>query len=106
VPNIDWLISPQFDLTSTTYPLLSFWSRTSFNGAPLQLKVSTDYVSGDPTSPSVHWTDLNGRSPAETSDAWTLSASITLLILNSNVHIVLCTNQQMKKALMTLDDIR
>jgi len=49
VPNIDWLISPSFDLTGTTFPLLSFWSRTAFNGSPLQLKVSTDYISGDPT---------------------------------------------------------
>nr|MBA2761542.1 Ig-like domain-containing protein [Segetibacter sp.] len=49
VPNEDWLISPAFNLTGTTNPLLAFWSRTAFNGAPLQLKVSTDYSgSGDP----------------------------------------------------------
>src|SRR5262249_49475632 len=35
IPNEDWLISPSFDLTGTTYPLLSFWSRTAFNGLPL-----------------------------------------------------------------------
>jgi hypothetical protein len=61
VPNTDWLISPSFDLTSTNYPLLSFWSRTAFNGLPLQLKVSTDYTGGDPSTAT--WTDLNGIVP-------------------------------------------
>jgi len=34
VPNIDWLISPSFDLTGTTFPLLSFWSRTALMEHP------------------------------------------------------------------------
>jgi hypothetical protein len=63
IPNVDWLISPSFDLTSTMYPLLSFWSRTAFNGEPLQLKVSTDYTGGDPANAT--WVDLNGKFPAK-----------------------------------------
>lgn len=42
VPNEDWLISPALNLSATTYPLLTFWSRTAFNGVPMQLKVSTN----------------------------------------------------------------
>jgi hypothetical protein len=77
IPNEDWLISPVFDLTGTTYPLLSFWSRTAFNGLPLQLKVSTDYPgAGNPNNYT--WTDLNGRFPAQTSNVWTLSDNINL----------------------------
>jgi len=107
VPNIDWIISPSFDLSSTTYPLLSYWSRTKFNGAPLQLMVSTDYVSGDPTLASVHWTELNGRFPSETSDAWTLSPNINLSAFkSSNVHIAFVyTSTDEDGARWTLDDI-
>lgn len=81
IPNEDWLISPSFDLTASNYPLLSFWSRTRFNGPPLQLKVSTDYVSGDPSLAT--WTDVNGKFPAQTTDVWTLSDNINLTAFKS-----------------------
>lgn len=77
VPNEDWLISPKFDLTTTNFPLLSFWSRTKFNGAPLKLRVSTDYPGfGNPLN--FTWTDVNGRFPAQTSDQWAESRDINL----------------------------
>ncbi len=82
IPNEDWLISPTFDLTTTSFPLLSFWSRTRFNGLPLQLKVSTDYVSGDPSL--AIWTDINGKFPAQTTDVWTLSDNINLSAFKSS----------------------
>jgi hypothetical protein len=85
IPNTDWLISPSFDLTGTNYPLLSFWSRTAFNGQPLQLKVSTDYISGDPALAT--WTDINGKFPGQTSNIWTLSENINLSAFKqANVH--------------------
>ena len=75
--NQDWLITPRFDLSTTNFPLLSFWSRNAFAGAPLTLKVSSDYSgSGDPTL--AHWTDLNGKFPSQASDVWTLSSGINL----------------------------
>ena len=77
VINEDWLISPAFNLTATTYPLLTFYSRTKFNGGLLQLKVSTDYSgSGNPNLAT--WTDINGRFPLQNSDIWTASSSINL----------------------------
>jgi hypothetical protein len=105
VPNIDWLISPSFDLTSTTYPLLSFWSRTAFNGLPLQLKVSTDYVSGDPTLAT--WTDINGKFPSQTSNIWTLSENINLAAFKgSNVHFAFVyTSTDEDGARWTIDDV-
>ena len=73
----DWLISPRFDLTGTTFPLLSFWSRNAFAGDPLQLKISTNYSgTGDPRLAT--WTDLNGKLPSQGSDVWTLSSNINL----------------------------
>ena len=105
VPNVDWLISPSIDLTSTTYPLLSFWSRTAFNGLPLQLKVSTDYVNGDPRLAT--WTDINGKLPQQTSNIWTLSENINLSAFkSSNVHFAFVyTSTNEDGARWTVDDI-
>jgi hypothetical protein len=77
VINEDWFISPSFDLSATTFPLLSFNSRTRFNGSPLQLKVSTNY-SGYGNPQLATWTEVNGRFPAQSSDVWTLSNNINL----------------------------
>lgn len=107
VTNEDWLISPAVNLTGTTYPLLSFWSRTRFNGAPLQLKISTDYPgSGDPRNYT--WTDLNGRFPAQTSDVWTQSSNINLSAFKqANVYIAFVYHSSDEDgARWTLDDIR
>jgi hypothetical protein len=106
VTNEDWLISPALNLTSTTYPLLSFWSRTRFNGAPLQLKVSTNYSgSGDPRLAT--WTDLNGKFPAQTSDVWTLSNNINLSAYKqASVYIAFVYNSTDEEgARWTLDDV-
>lgn len=105
VPNVDWLISPSFNLTGTTYPLLSFWSRTAFNGLPLQLKVSTDYVSGNPALAT--WTDINGKFPGQTSNVWTLSPDINLSAFKqSNVHFAFVYNSSDDEgARWTVDDV-
>lgn len=107
VPNEDWLISPSFDLTSTAFPLLSFWSRTKFNGVPLQLKVSTDYPGfGDPRN--YNWTDLNGRFPGQTTDRWIQSININLSAFKQSpvyiAFVYLSSNEE--GARWTLDDIR
>lgn len=104
-PNVDWFISPSFDLTGTIYPLLTFWSRTAFNGLPLQLKVSTNYVSGDPASAT--WTDINGKFPLQASNIWTLSENINLAAFKQpNVHFAFVyTSSDDDGARWTLDDI-
>ncbi|WP_223652038.1 T9SS-dependent choice-of-anchor J family protein [Hymenobacter psoromatis] len=74
IANEDWLISPALTLTSTTYPLLSYWTRTAFNGPALRLRVSTNYSgTGDPNASGVTWTDLNAEFPAQGSDVWQTS---------------------------------
>jgi hypothetical protein len=105
VPNVDWLISPSFDLTATTFPILSFYSRTAFNGQPLELKVSTDYVSGDPANAT--WADVNGKFPNLASNVWTLSSGINLSAFKgSNVHFAFVyTSTADDGARWTLDDI-
>ena len=106
VVNEDWLISPAFNLTGTTFPILSFWSRTAFNGAPLLLKVSTNYSgAGDPRTAT--WTDVNGRFPNLASDVWTEATNINLAAFKQpNVYIAWVYNSSGDDgARWTLDDI-
>ncbi len=71
VANEDWLISPALNLTSTSFPLLSYWTRTAFNGPSLRLLVSTTYSgTGNPNAAGVTWTDLNANFPAAASNVW------------------------------------
>jgi Bacterial Ig-like domain/Ig-like domain CHU_C associated/Secretion system C-terminal sorting domain len=107
VLNEDWLISPSMNLLSTTYPLLSFYSRTAFNGAPLKLKVSTNYTgSGNPALAT--WTDLNGGFPIQGSDAWKLSQNINLTAYKTaNTYVAFVYNSTNDDgARWTLDNIK
>lgn len=87
--NEDWLISPAFDLTSVSLPVLNFYSRGDFNGNSLQLRISSNYVSGtDPNTAT--WTNLNGNFPANVAGTgtWTLSNNIDLSAFNTaNVRV-------------------
>jgi len=104
--NQDWLITPRFDLSTTSYPLLSYWSRNAFAGAPLVLKISTDYTgSGDPTL--AHWTELNGKFPSQASDVWTLSSGINLAAFkDTSIYIAFVyTSSTQDGSRWTVDDI-
>ena len=87
--NEDWLISPAFDLTSVTLPALKFYSKGDFNGNSLQLKISSNHVSGtDPNTAT--WINLNGNFPANVAGTgtWTLSDNIDLSAYNTaNVRL-------------------
>ncbi|HEY4111889.1 lamin tail domain-containing protein [Puia sp.] len=104
--NQDWLISPRFNLTGTTFPLLGYWSRNAFAGSPLTLKISTDYTgSGDPSL--AHWTDLNGKFPSQASDVWTPSTNINLSgFKDTAVYIAFVyTSSTQDGSRWTVDDI-
>jgi endonuclease/exonuclease/phosphatase family metal-dependent hydrolase len=107
VINEDWLISPSFNLVGTAFPLLSFYSRTAFNGAPLKLKVSTNYTgTGNPNAAT--WIDLNGGFPLQASDVWKLSQNINLTAYKTaNTYIAFVYNSTDDDgARWTLDDIK
>jgi hypothetical protein len=106
--NEDWLISPSLNLAGTTYPLLSFWSRTAFNGDPLRLLISTNYSgSGDPNAAGVIWTDLNATFPAQGSDRWTQTSNIDLTGYKpSRVYVAFVYNSTIDDgARWTIDDV-
>jgi hypothetical protein len=104
--NQDWLITPRFNLSGTAFPLLGFWSRNAFAGAPLTLKISTDYSgSGDPSG--AHWTDLNGKFPSQASDVWSQSANINLSAFKDSVVYLafVYTSSTQDGSRWTVDDI-
>lgn len=85
VPGEAWLISPAVDLSGATNPGLSFITACNYNGAQLQVLVSTDYVSGAPSTGV--WTPLT---PTLSSGTWTWTPSGTLPLtgyLVPNVHV-------------------
>jgi hypothetical protein len=53
----NWLISPSFDMTGATAPTLSFDNAENYGGDPLELMISTDYISGAPSSGT--WVDIS-----------------------------------------------
>ena len=87
--NEDWLISPPFDLTTTTAPTLKFYSKGDFTpGHGLVVRVSTNYTPG--TNPnSATWTNvLTFPTPSGSNTAWLLNDNIDLSTYNtSNVYL-------------------
>jgi hypothetical protein len=108
VTNEDWLISPSLALDNTTYPLLSFWSRTAFAGPQLRLLVSTNYSgTGSPVAAGVTWTDLNATFPATGSDVWTQTANVDLSAYKmAGVYVAFVYNSTTDEAARwTIDDV-
>jgi hypothetical protein len=82
-----WLISPSVDLTNTN-PIFNFKSSYNYNGDPLSVLISTDFVSGDPSS--AQWTDITSlvNLPSTDNFVWANSGDIDLSSYTmANVHI-------------------
>ncbi len=108
ITNEDWLISPAFNLSASTFPLLTYWSRSAFNGAPLRLLVSTTYSgTGSPNAAGVTWTDLNGAFPAQGVDRWTQTANVDLSAFKAAaVYVAFVYNSTIDSgARWTIDDV-
>ena len=107
VANEDWLISPAQTLASTTYPLLSYWTRTAFNGPALHLLVSSNYTgTGDPHASGVTWTDLNATFPAQGSDIWETNALDLSAYKTGTVYVAFVYNSTINAAARwTVDDV-
>ncbi len=79
----NWLISPSIDLSNSVNPTLFFQTAARFAGPPLEVKVSTDYSSGAPSSGT--WSSLNAAlSSTATSYVWTPSGAISLAAYKTN----------------------
>lgn len=80
-----WLISPSYDFSTSTTPTLKFKSAYKYTGPTLEVLISTDYVSGAPSTGT--WTPLTAiLSPGNFT--WTNSGTVSLAAyLQPNVHI-------------------
>lgn len=78
VANEDWLISPEVNLTGFNQVGLTFQTASRFSGPLLEVFVSTDYVSGAPST--ANWTALTGfvLDTNTGSFIWTSSGGINL----------------------------
>lgn len=80
-----WLVSPSMNLSTTTAPALEFMNAYNYSGAPLEVWVSTDYVSGLPATGT--WTKLTGWTISTGGWSW-VTANIDLSAYKmSNVHV-------------------
>jgi hypothetical protein len=80
-----WLISPSVDLSTSTTPILNFRNAYKYTGDPLEVKISTNYNSGNPTAAT--WTDLSPTLSAG-NFVWTDSGDVLLTAYKTaNVHI-------------------
>jgi len=86
--NEDWFISPSINFTFKSNTKLHFYSAYNYAGNPLAVLVSTDYVSGDPTT-SGTWNDISTSAVFSPGGwAWTPSGYINLGLSDvPNVHI-------------------
>lgn len=73
--NIDWCISPAFNLDNYENPVLSFKTAKNYNGQDLQVYFSNDYDGIDPTTAT--WTELSATL-SEGSFTWAESGDIDL----------------------------
>lgn len=83
-----WYISPSFDLTSGINPVLTFINACNYTGANIQVKASSDYVSGNPNLAT--WTSLT-PTLSTGSWVWVSSGNLSLSSFNgqSNVHVAI-----------------
>lgn len=73
----NWLISPSLNIANGSNPILSFITAANFSGTPLEVWVSTDYVSGLPGTGT--WTQLTGFALSPQGGyVWTNSGIISL----------------------------
>jgi hypothetical protein len=81
-----WLITPSMDFSSAANPILTFQNACNYSGQVLEVKVSANYVSGDPNTAA--WTTLS-PTLSTGSWAWVSSGNISLsaFIGQSNVHV-------------------
>lgn len=86
----NWLISPAINLSAAVSPILTFATAAKFPGNLLEVWVSTNYVSGAPSTAS--WTQLTGfiLSPNNSTSnyVWTASGIVALnTFINANTRI-------------------
>jgi hypothetical protein len=74
-----WMISPAMNLNGSTNPVLTFRTAAKFTGPVLEVKVSTNYVAGLPSTAT--WSVLSGYTLSSNNPgtySWTPSGNVSL----------------------------
>lgn len=89
--NDDWLISPAQDLSTLTSATLSLDNAYKFTGNPIEIKISNDYTSGDPTLAT--WTTLTGATLSAGNYVYANTGQLNISAFtgagNNNVHVAI-----------------
>lgn len=89
--NDDWLISPAQDLSTLTSATLSLDNAYKFTGNPIEIKISNNYTSGDPTAAT--WTTLTGATLSAGNYVYANTGQLNISAFtgagNNNVHVAI-----------------
>lgn len=84
----NWLISPPIDLSSAVAPYLNFDNACSYEGALLEILVSTDYDGTSNPNEQGSWTNISGAATLSTGFfTWVNSTNVSIGTLESSVHV-------------------
>lgn len=84
----NWLISPSIDLSSAASPYLNFDNACSYDGASLEILVSTDYDGASNPNEQGSWTNISGAATLSTGFfTWVNSTNMPIMTLGENVYI-------------------
>ena len=105
---VSWLISPSFDLSSSTSPMFSMMNAYNYTGDPIQIKVSTNYDGTSDPSTQGTWTDLTSQATLSSGNwGWVSTGNVDLSSYNSSsVYIaIIFTGTASGGSTWEIDDI-
>ena len=105
--NIDWCISPAFDLSNVSNAVLTFRTATKFTGPVLEVYFSNNYNGEDPNASGTTWTPLTGYALSQGNYEWVESGPVSLAALSgANCYIAFkYTSTDTEAAAWEVDDI-
>ncbi len=101
----DWLYTPAMNFDLYTNETLSFGTMANYSGPALEVKISTDFVGGDPTVAT--WTDLTGFALSDGGYAYVESGNIDVSGFNGSAVTVAFRyiTDETGSALYEVDDV-
>lgn len=84
----NWFISPSIDLSDAASPYLNFDNACSYDGAAIEIFVSTDYDGTSNPNDQGSWTNISGAATLSTGFfTWVNSTDMPIMTFGENVHI-------------------
>ena len=104
--NIDWCISPAFDLSNISNAVLTFRTATKFTGPTIEVYFSSNYDGVNPNTPGTVWDTLTGFALSQGNYEWVESGPVSLNYNNPNCYIAFkYTSTDTEAAAWEVDDI-